>query len=770
MIMITQRKSLRRWFNAGIFGVSVGMTAGCSDAVSDVPSEVREVGEPSFATAPSSMTIDPGNARMAATATVTMVAKDQTGAVLPVQWFTTDATVASVSPGGTVTARRNGRAVVSARWGNQAVYSANSTVEVTANTAPSRILLEPAGGALTVGQTVNMVARNQDGVILPVQWFTIDPSIASITSAGVLTAHRTGRAMISARWGNQAAYSATVTFTIGTSTTTPPPPPPAPTIASIVMTPTSASVVQGSAVQLAAQARDAQGAPVSASITWASSNQAVATVSSSGLVSGLAAGGATITASAGGQTAAASLTVTAPVPPPAPVVATVAINPATSTLNIGGTAQLTAQARDSSGAVVGDVVFVWVSNNPAVATVTASGLVTAVAGGTATIAATSSNGRSGYATITVNAPPPPPAPVVTTVAVSPASATLNVGATSQLGAQARDANGAAMSGVTFTWSSSNTAVATVSNSGLVTAVGAGSATIRATAPNSVQGSAAITVNAPLPPPPPPPPSGSRQFIFTSDWSSELGLTTLAKTDGSRWNIISDPGNGLSVLNTCQSLGFPSATCLQVDGVQSATGFARLAKTGMPIPAVGESMYFRWYYRHEQPSLGDNSQHPIESGQAGGLDWCFNTETTSNTTWRPEFRTGGDQGNALLARWTGPTLRQGVTYRFEMQIQKISNTELYLHVRVYDAAGNLIASDADFTNDRLGNTGANARNLGMNPVLHFATNGGTNLHEIRAGVNGISNSDWFPRVRYGYQGAFAVCRGGWCGAYAPGEGR
>jgi hypothetical protein len=303
---------------------------------------------------------------------------------------------------------------------------------------------------------------------------------------------------------------------------------------------------------------------------------------------------------------------------------------------------------------------------------------------------------------------------------------------------------------------------------VVTAVAAGSATVRATSSNGRFGSSAITVN--VPPTLPPPESGTRQFIFASDWSAEAGSTTSAKTDASRWNIISDPGNGLSVPTTCQSLGFPSATCLRIMGIQSATGFARLAKTGMPIPAVGESMYFRWYYRHEQPSLGDNSQHPIESGQAGGLDWCFNTETMTSTTWRPEFRTGGDQSNAVLARWTGPTLRQGVTYRFEMQIQKISNTELYLHVRVYDAAGNLIAGDADFTNDRLGNTGANLRSLATNPVLHFATSGGTNLHEIRAGVNGISNSDWFPQVLYGYQGGIAVCRGAWCGAYTPGEGR
>jgi hypothetical protein len=260
----------------------------------------------------------------------------------------------------------------------------------------------------------------------------------------------------------------------------------------------------------------------------------------------------------------------------------------------------------------------------------------------------------------------------------------------------------------------------------------------------------------------------RRFLFTSDWSSAAGASMNAKTDGKRWNIVADPGNGLSVVS-CRSLGFPMQRCLRVEGVQSATGFARLARTGIPVPKVGESIFYRWYYRHEQPSLRDNSQHPMESGNAGGLDWSFNTETLTNTTWRPEFRPGGEQANAVLARFTGPTLKQGVTYRFEMQIHKISQSQFYMHARVYDASDKLIADDDDFTNDRLGNRGK-ARSLADRPTLRFQTDGGSQLNEIRAGVNGISNADWFPRVLYGYQGGLAVCAGDWCGPYAAGEGR
>ena len=66
---------------------------------------------------------------------------------------------------------------------------------------------------------------------------------------------------------------------------------------------------------------------------------------------------------------------------------------------------------------------------------------------------------------------------VTSVSVSPTTATLNIGGTQQLTATVLPANATNKS---VTWSSSNTAVATVSTSGLVTAVAVGSATITVT--------------------------------------------------------------------------------------------------------------------------------------------------------------------------------------------------------------------------------------------------------------------------------------------------
>lgn len=86
----------------------------------------------------------------------------------------------------------------------------------------------------------------------------------------------------------------------------------------------------------------------------------------------------------------------------------------------------------------------------------------------------------------------PPAQPVATVTVTPATASVVVGASQQFSATARDANGGVVS-TTFTWASSNTTVATVNSSGSATGVAAGSASITATSANGISGSAALTV-------------------------------------------------------------------------------------------------------------------------------------------------------------------------------------------------------------------------------------------------------------------------------------
>src|SRR5713101_8036472 len=176
-----------------------------------------------------------------------------------------------------------------------------------------------------------------------------------------------------------------------------------------------------------------------------------------------------------------------PAPAGPPAVASVTVAPSPGTLLVGSTAQLTATTKDSAGNVLTGRAVTWASSNPAVATVSATGLVTGVAVGSATIMATA-EGKNGTAAVTVTVLPPVP---VASVTVAPA--TVLVGVTVQLTGTTKAADGNVLTGRTLTWATSNPAVATVNSTGLATGVAAGQATITATSEGQ-SGTAAITVS------------------------------------------------------------------------------------------------------------------------------------------------------------------------------------------------------------------------------------------------------------------------------------
>ncbi len=176
-----------------------------------------------------------------------------------------------------------------------------------------------------------------------------------------------------------------------------------------------------------------------------------------------------------------------------PTVNSVTVSPASATLDPNGTQQLTANV-DATPASA-DKSVTWTSSDPSVATVSESGLATAVAQGTATITATSNldNTKSGTCNITVNAPA---APIpVTAIALNKSTTTIAIGDSETLTINYTPAD--ANTGKAVNWSSSNTSVATVDNSGKVTGVAVGTATITATSTTdaSITASCAVIVQA-----------------------------------------------------------------------------------------------------------------------------------------------------------------------------------------------------------------------------------------------------------------------------------
>ncbi|MFN9423458.1 Ig domain-containing protein [Gemmatimonas sp.] len=155
-----------------------------------------------------------------------------------------------------------------------------------------------------------------------------------------------------------------------------------------------------------------------------------------------------------------------------PSACTISVAPATLTLPVNGSATIVGTAFNCDGNTIADKRINYSSSNTAVATVTAEGNVIAVSVGTATVSAVA-DGKSAAVAVTVT---PEAAANVT---INPAAITLRRTNTRQLAATARNAANLIIQGRTFRWTSSNTAIASVDQAGLVTAVGTGTAVITA---------------------------------------------------------------------------------------------------------------------------------------------------------------------------------------------------------------------------------------------------------------------------------------------------
>ncbi len=262
-----------------------------------------------------------------------------------------------------------------------------------------------------------------------------------------------------------------------------PTPPPNPTVASVVITAPAAPPTFGAlgrTVQFAAEPRDAAGAVVAGvTLTWASTNAAAATVNGSGLVTAAGNGTTTITASGGGRTSA-GVTVTV-----SQVGVLGFLSPSNSTIGaLGSTRQMALQLQDSTGnALPGTPAATWMVTNRGTVSISATGLVTALA------VSPPGQADSVLATVTGSGLIAATAIIVTQVPASvlvgaPAGDTVlrTTGRTRQFTATVRDSNANALvTQPTVTWASSANPVATVDAAGLVTAVADGNATIQAAA-------------------------------------------------------------------------------------------------------------------------------------------------------------------------------------------------------------------------------------------------------------------------------------------------
>jgi uncharacterized protein YjdB len=302
---------------------------------------------------------------------------------------------------------------------------------------------------IEVGGSVQLTAT-VDGGAAGVTWQSSAADVATVSQNGEVIGVAEGVAVITAKSVVEPAKLATANITVYQGE-----------VKSVEIDPDPALVVRGTTTQLAAQAFNGFGAPVMGRLAaWAIDDPLIATVEANGLITAVSFGTTQVTATIDGASARGTIVVGVG------HVTNVIIQPATMVLGEGDQMTFTARPLDVAGNLVAQADVHWSTSDPAIATVSELGVVTAVSLGNVTITARAQNAE-GKATVSVVAP------VIASIQISPRPAVLEEGDFVQLSAIGKDGSGAPLT-LPVTWKSSAPAAATVSQNGLVTGVSASS--------------------------------------------------------------------------------------------------------------------------------------------------------------------------------------------------------------------------------------------------------------------------------------------------------
>ncbi len=380
---------------------------------------------------------------------------------------------------------------------------------------------------------------------------------------------------------------------------------PAQVIKQVAITVTPTSIHVGDTAHVTSKVTLANGKPASRLVQLATANPDVAIITS-GVLIGTGVGTTTVlgqtlnggpgNAPVGGT---AQVTVVGFVPPIKPVATvTVSVPPA---LSVGGSTQATAIARDSSGDVLTGRTMTWGSSAPSIASVSMTGLVSGLSPGSASVSATS-EGKTGAASVTVAPIVVLPAPVAR-VTVTLGASTIPVPGSTSATATAYDSAGTVLTGRATNWQTSSPGVATVSASGLVTAVAVGTASISAFIEGKA-GAAPLTVVVPTPPSPghphePPNFSMLSPTLTGNDlpFPESTGETPPIGWVGRGLTVVRDttfPGGPQNTLQTY----FPPACC-NGTGPSAAWTYQRNVNpqnwVSAPAPRHTKAIYISWWH-------------------------------------------------------------------------------------------------------------------------------------------------------------------------------
>lgn len=356
-------------------------------------------------------------------------------------WTSSDEKVAEVSGDGVVRGISRGTAVITV----STVNGLKATCDVTVNAKyPESLSLNAAGIVTFVGVSAkaSVVIAPEDVEVRTVSWSTADTSVATVDADGNVTGVKVGTTTLTATAPN--GVSASCKVTVGPDYAT-----------SVSISPARLYINSGESTVL--EAVTVPAAVRYNKCEWSSSDETVVTVDETGRITAVKHGNAVITVTTeNGLSATCDVTVGSPLPE------TFALNISNLVLEVGDKRVINVKVKPTTAVSSAT----WASSDESVATVSRQGQVTALGVGEAVITATSTNGLTATCTLEVL----PEGIPATSLTVSPGSLTLDEGATASLSVAFEPEN---VTNTFVAWSSGNDDVATVDESGLVTAVGEG---------------------------------------------------------------------------------------------------------------------------------------------------------------------------------------------------------------------------------------------------------------------------------------------------------
>ena len=295
---------------------------------------------------------------------------------------------------GYLTARRTGTGTLTVRLSSKTSIYKEIPVTVLAkdSLSASDVSISGAPETLSLGASADLTADYTlaDGAVLTnpqkaVTWTSSDPKVLYVSPGGKVTAVGSGTATVTATVGGVSKTSAPITVTAAET--------PQETVSSIKLNKYSLTLYVGEAGEQLTASILPEGS--TARVTWASSNTKAAAVSPDGFVTPIAPGVSSITAEAGGRRVSATVTVFAE----RVRVSGVSFDETEHKIPVRGTAKLTATIAPADATVK---TLIWTSDDSGIASVSRTGIVTAVSVGTTTIRATSVDGNhSAEITVTV---------------------------------------------------------------------------------------------------------------------------------------------------------------------------------------------------------------------------------------------------------------------------------------------------------------------------------------------------------------------------------